>query len=78
MIHELKTWPEYFIRVFEGTKKFEIRKNDRHFLIGDILTLKEWDPKTENYTGRTIIKKVTYMLNGPAFGIEEGYCVMSF
>lgn len=74
--HTLKTLPEYFIEVWNGKKKFEVRKNDRDFQVGDILKLIEYDPQTENSTG-FIHQKVSYILHGPAFGIQEGYCVMS-
>lgn len=77
MIHELKTWPEYFNAVFMGRKGFEIRKEDRKFNVGDTLLLKEWNPATEAYTGREKGLKVTYIISGGKFGIEEGYCVMS-
>jgi len=75
--HELKTWPDYFYRVFAGSKKFEVRKNDRDFQIGDQLHLREYDPNTNEYTGRDLYKTVTYILHGGEFGIEKGYCVMS-
>ncbi len=75
--HELKTWPDYFYRVFAGRKRFEVRKNDRDFQIGDTLILKEYDPETKTYTGRELYKEITYILKGGQFGIEEGYCVMS-
>lgn len=54
MIHELKTWPQYFCRVADGSKTFEVRKNDRGFQQGDEVLLREWNPKTEltdAYTG---------------------------
>jgi hypothetical protein len=56
-----KIWPEYFEEVRSGKKKFELRLND--FLVneGDTLLLEEWDPKTKEYTGRTIEKKVSYV-----------------
>ena len=76
-IHELKTWPEYFQEVFISHKMFEVRKCDRDFQLGDILILKEWNPVTEDYTGRKLARTVTYILHGPQFGIEDGYCVMS-
>ncbi len=41
--HELKLDIKYFDDVKTGKKKFEIRKNDRDFEVGDILDLKAWD-----------------------------------
>lgn len=41
MVHELKTWNEYFEAVFMGHKTFEVRKNDRDFKKGDTLILKD-------------------------------------
>ncbi|WP_285046665.1 DUF3850 domain-containing protein [Lactococcus petauri] len=38
--HELKLDIKYFDEVKNGTKNFEIRKNDRDFKVGDILELK--------------------------------------
>lgn len=77
MIHELKTWPKYFKRVYFGEKTFEIRKDDRDYQPGDVLQLKEYDPETKEYTGRQTFATVTYLLPGGQFGIEEGYVVMS-
>lgn len=48
MIHELKIWPQYYSRVKDGSKTFEIRENDRGFQQGDEVVLKEWDPKPAN------------------------------
>jgi hypothetical protein len=76
-VHELKTWEEYFFFVLTGNKSFEVRKNDRDFKVGDVLHLCEYDSDNHRYTGKTIFKKVDYILYGPAFGIEDGYCVMS-
>ena len=44
MKHELKIWPQYFERVRDGSKTFEIRKNDRGFQFGDEVVLREYDP----------------------------------
>jgi ASC-1-like (ASCH) protein len=59
-IHK-KIWPEYFEAVSSGKKKFEFRLNDFEIKEGDTLVLEEWDPKTKEYTGRKIEKKVTYV-----------------
>lgn len=59
---EKKTWPEQFQAIFEGKKKFDLRLNDFTAKEGDILILKEFDPKTKKYTGRMIEKKISYVL----------------
>ena len=49
MIHELKIWPQYYQAVADGSKTFEVRKNDRGFQKGDEVVLKEWDPTEMHY-----------------------------
>ena len=58
---EKKVWPEYFQQIIEGKKTFELRLNDFEINEGDILVLKEWNPKTKGYTGRALEKKVGYV-----------------
>lgn len=77
MIHELKTWPQFFERIASNEKKFEVRKNGRDFQAGDTLRLIEFDPSTNRSTKRVIQARIDYVLCGPGFGIEDGYCVMS-
>lgn len=60
---EKKVWPRYFESILKGDKTFEIRLADFDVKEGDTLILKEWDPKTNEYTGRTIEKVVTYIAN---------------
>lgn len=74
--HKLKTWPEYFNEVAEGTKTFELRKDDRPFEVQDTVILKEWDPETHDYTGRWMEFEIIYILKGGQFGLQEGYCIM--
>lgn len=59
---EKKIWPEYFDSIVKGEKKFELRLADFECKKGDILVLKEWNPKTKKYTGRTIEKEVSYVI----------------
>jgi hypothetical protein len=75
--HKLKTWPEYYEAIIADVKLFELRVNDRDFQVGDYLDLQEWDPKTCEYTGRSTLRHVLYILRGPEFGIAEGYVAMS-
>ena len=59
---EKKIWPEYFQKILDGEKNFEIRLADWECNKGDVLVLKEWNPKTKGYTGRVIEKEVNYVL----------------
>ncbi len=77
MLHELKTWPAPFEAIEAGTKHHEIRKNDRLFVQGDLLQLREWDPSTEKYTGRERTVRVSYASYGGAWGLPEDICVLS-
>lgn len=63
MLHIKKIWPEYFDAIKARKKNFEVRLGDFKCKEGDILLLKEWNPKTEEFTGRSIKKKVSYVLN---------------
>lgn len=76
--HILKTIPPFYDDVFTGKKKFEVRKDDRDFKVGDTLLLREWNPDTEQYTGRQTMFEIGYKLRSDFnFGILPGYCVLS-
>jgi hypothetical protein len=83
--HILKTDPLVFEDVWQHKKTFELRKNDRNFRIGDTLILKETyhtgeemkNGKSLSYTGREIGCIVFHILNGPIYGLAEGWCIMS-
>lgn len=84
MKHEKKVWPEYFQKILDGRKTFELRLADWECQEGDILFLREWNPKTREYTGRTLEKGITYVLKTkdidlwPAKEVEEyGYQVIA-
>ena len=76
--HELKIWPEFFKQIRNGRMKFQLRRNDRDFQVGDELLLKEWDPehhdgtiptggkrpfKVGDYTGRELLVRVDYIMS---------------
>ena len=73
--HELKIMPKYFQAVWDDVKRFEIRKNDRDYQVGDILVLKEWDGKA--FTGSAIAVVVTYIYDGNIGGLQDNYCILS-
>ena len=77
--HELKTEPAYFEQVWNGTKNFEVRKNDRGFQKGDIVILKEYDNgkhwhKDYKYTKREIRATIGFVLSEYQ---KEGYVTFS-
>ena len=73
-IHELKILPQWYEDVFNRTKKFELRKADRDYKVGDFLHLKEWDGE---YTGRSCIRKIIYIYQGTGeYGLAEGYWIL--
>lgn len=79
--HELKTWPGPFTAMWQEQKRFEVRRDDRGFEVGDHLWLREWDPATGEYTGRELRDMaVRFILRNDeavGFGVQPGYCVMS-
>lgn len=85
MKHIKKVWPEYFQKIIDGKKNFELRLADWECNEGDILVLQEWDPQTKNYTGREIEKEVTLVFKTKtiSFWSDEdikkyGYQILSF
>ena len=75
--HRLKTFPPYFQALWNKTKTFEVRRNDRDFQVDDTLELREYDPEVNEYSGRWVRATVVYMLTQiDVDGIEEGYCVL--
>ena len=77
MKHELKSWPKPFAEIRAGSKRHEVRKNDRPFSVGDVLVLKEWDPTTQEYSGEEEVREVTYVTKGGNWGLPEDRDVLS-
>lgn len=75
IVHHIKCWPEYFDRLCNGTKPFEVRRNDRDYQTGDQLIIREWDPLPGTYSGRTLGAVISYVLVG-FDGIKKGYAVL--
>lgn len=83
---DLKTDPDVFAAVLFGKKTHEIRFNDRGFVVGDVLRLRETryagqemrgpEPKPLEYTGRETIRAVSHVLEG--YGLQPGWVILSF
>ena len=83
--HELKTDPEVFAASWNNKKRFEIRKDDRNFQVGDILNLRETKYTGEEmrngkplmYTGFDFQVRVIYKLPAGSYGLEDDWTVLS-
>lgn len=87
--HVLKVSPDYFDALYDGSKTFEVRRNDRGFQRGDTLVL--WEYNSDQHGGgficsgpgcyaehRSIRRTVSYVYSGdprwPA--LQPGYVVL--
>ena len=71
-IHELKLQQPFFDDVYYNRKKFEVRKNDRNYKVGDRLKLVEFPSENPRY----VLKDIEYILEGGQYGIEKDYVVL--
>ncbi|WP_339306824.1 DUF3850 domain-containing protein [Paenibacillus sp. FSL R5-0519] len=74
MTHDLKLVQPYFDAVVSGRKTFEVRKFDRPYAEGDYVHLQEYDPDTGEYSGQSVLRQISYVLDEPAY-VPEG-CVI--
>lgn len=72
--HDLKSIPEQYTKHLAGRKRFEIRFNDRDFQADDSVTLHEYIPESDTYTGFAISGIIGYVDD---FEQKEGYVVFS-
>ena len=74
--HELKCHPKYLRRVADGSKTFEIRKDDRDYQVGDVLMLKEYDPEKgwpDHGSYDVVCAEITYITGYRQY---DGYVVL--
>lgn len=75
-IHKLKISPMYFEAVVAGRKKAELRKDDRGYRVGDVLSLCEW--KHGSYTGRRRVAVITHALPvNDVMSVQEKWVMLS-
>ena len=84
MIHELKCAPDYFARLADGSKTFEIRKDDRGYQAGDELVLRPFSGKDHDCADegclynwrrrdRPVVRfQVGFVAKGKLFGLDLG------
>lgn len=85
LTHDLETDSDVFQALIARLRKFEIRKDNRGFSVGDVLRLRETHSTGEEmaagaplkYTGREALISVTHILRGPIYGLKKGWVIMS-
>lgn len=84
LTHELKCWPKFFNAIARGDKRHDLRRAaDRNFRPGDQLLLREFDPESAAYTGRSQAVVVTYVTSAdmPCALSEQAlhpdFCILS-
>ena len=76
-VHKLKTVAPWFGYVWDGTKTFEVRYDDRGFKPGDLLVLGEWSEEG-GWLERFCARRVQFILTGEQWGLSKGFCVLGF
>jgi uncharacterized protein DUF3850 len=82
---DVKVVAPYFDALLDGSKTFEVRRNDRAYQRGDVLRLWEFDPSRcrgancgaedgcPGYSGRKVERIVSFVYSGdPRFGEHGG------
>jgi len=78
-----KCWPEFFKKVMEGKKNYDIRHGSTNVKAGDTLVFQEFDPETKKYTGRSVKKKILRVSKTKSSGLFHkvkggGFAIISF
>ena len=82
--HILKCWPQFFEAIRLRKKKHDLRRgDDRNFHVGDTLLLKEFDPTSGRYTGRSQRVLITYVTSADLpcalsrDALHKDFCILS-
>lgn len=80
----LKCDPFYFTQIWNGVKNFEVRKNDRNFIPGRYIILREYIKSAEEYSGRAIRCLAGFILYGSdkkfrkyKTGLRHDHCIIA-
>lgn len=77
--HQLKTLPNTFEAVKNGTKNFELRKNDRNFHVGDTVSLVLFEPDRDTFAYNQQFNHLEFRIVGilrNCPGLDPGYVIL--
>lgn len=72
--HDLKIESKYFDFHLAGKKNWEVRNNDRNFLVGDDIFLHEI--KDGKLTGRVLLVNINYVFKSDVF-LKDNIVILS-
>lgn len=82
--HRVKAWPIFFEATLAGVKTHDVRRiTDRDYQVGDTLRLMEFDPEKQQYTGRELRVRITYITSAmlpcalSEACLHPDYCILS-
>jgi hypothetical protein len=79
-VHRLKSWPENFAAIENGSKTFDLRRDDRGFETGDEIVFEEFRPGVGEYTGARTTKYACYIERSTREvvrdGLAPGFCII--
>lgn len=77
--HKIKIWPDPFDAVVRENKWHEIRKADRDYRVFDYLLLCEFNPLTDEFTGRYEVRQITHITKAEDVprGLVDGFVALS-
>lgn len=76
-LHTKKIQHKYFEDILKKGKKFEIRKNDCDYQVGDFVILAEYDG--EKPMNNSVLVEITYVLKDiTQYGLDKDYCIFGF
>jgi hypothetical protein len=70
--HVIKIKKEHLKSVINGSKKAELRYDDRNYQVGQIVLMKEWMPTKKRFTGKGTHVRITHIIQCGHF-IESAY-----
>lgn len=83
-IHKVKSWPQFFEATLLGAKTHDLRYiKERNYTVGDTMCLQEFNPFKEEYTGRELLVKITYITSAESTcalsnsGLDPEFCILS-
>lgn len=74
-IHNLKIKEQFAREYFSGVKRWELRKNDRNFKIGDSIIF-----EVINEAGEKILeynRRILYVFDKIEYGLQPGYVILT-